>query len=51
VAQTEDGVNPLSGVEAFARFQDGIGERCEEAPVVTVLHEVGSYRAGGESPR
>ena len=51
VAQTEDGVNPLSSVEAFARFQDGIGERCEEAPVVTVLHEVGSYRAGGESPR
>ena len=52
VAQTEDGVNPLSGVAAFARFQVGIGERCDEAPVVTVLHEVGAYRAlGEESPR
>jgi hypothetical protein len=48
VAQTEDGVDPLSGVAAFARFQEGIGERCDEAPVVTVLHEVGSYRALGE---
>ena len=51
VAQTEDG-NPLSAVAAFARFQDGIGERCDEAPVVTVLYEVGSYpRLGEESPR
>jgi hypothetical protein len=48
VAQTEEGVNPLGDVEAFARFQDGIRERCDVAPVVTVLHEVGSYRAGGE---
>jgi hypothetical protein len=48
VAQTEDGVNPLSVVAAFARFQDGIGERCDEAPVVKVLHEVGAYRALGE---
>jgi vancomycin resistance protein YoaR len=52
VAQTEDGVNPLSGVAAFARFQDAIGERCDEAPVVIALHEVGSYRAlGEEGPR
>jgi hypothetical protein len=52
LAQTEDGANPLTEVEAFARFQEGIGERCDEAPVVTVLHEVGSYPAlGGESPR
>jgi len=48
VAQTEDGVNPLSDVEAFARFQDGIGERCEQAPTVTALHEIGSYRFSGE---
>ena len=48
VAQTDEGVNPLSEVAAFARFQDGIGERCDVAPVVTVLHEVGSYRGGGE---
>ena len=48
LAQTEDGVNPLAEVEAFARFQEGIGERCDEAPVVTGLHEVGSYPVPGE---
>ena len=48
LAQTEDGVNPLAEVEAFARFQEGIGERCDEAPVVTGLHEVGSYPVLGE---
>jgi vancomycin resistance protein YoaR len=48
VAQTDEGVNPLSDVAAFARFQDAIRERCEVAPVVTALHEVGSYRAPGE---
>ena len=51
VAQTEDGVSPLSDIEAFARFQDGLGERCDEVPVVTVLHEVGSYRFGDEGRR
>jgi hypothetical protein len=52
LAQTEDGVNPLAEVEAFARFQQGIGERCDEPPVVTVLYEVGSYGVlGEESPR
>jgi hypothetical protein len=52
LAQTEDGANPLTEVEAFARFQEGIGERCDEPPVVTVLYEVGSYPLRGEeSPR
>ena len=52
LAQTEDGANPLTEVEAFARFQEGIGERCDEPPVVSVLHEVGSYPLlGAESPR
>ena len=41
--------NPLSEVEAFARFQDGIGERCDEPPVVTELHEIGSYRFHGDA--
>ena len=40
----EDGRNPLTEVEAFARFQEGIGDRCEEGPVVVQLREVGSYR-------
>jgi hypothetical protein len=45
---TDDGRNPLLDVEAFARFQEAIGERCEEPPVVTEAHEIGSYRVFGE---
>jgi hypothetical protein len=52
VAQAEEGANPLAEVEAFARFQEDISERCDEPPVVTVLYEVGSYRVlGEERPR
>ena len=40
---TEDGRNPLSDVEAFARFQDGIGDRCVQGPVVAQLREIGSF--------
>jgi len=39
-----DGANPLQSVEAFARFQEGIAERCDEPPVAVELAEVGSYR-------
>ena len=42
--ETDDGSNPLSQVKAFARFQENIAERCDEAPVVTELHEIGSFR-------
>jgi hypothetical protein len=45
--ETEDGRNPLTEVEAFARFQEGIGERCDEPPVVTELEAIGSYRVFG----
>ena len=45
--ETEDGTNPLSGVEAFKRFQEDIDDRCEERPVVTRLDQVGSYRMPG----
>jgi quinol monooxygenase YgiN len=41
---TEDGRNPLSDLPAFKAFQAGVGERCDEAPVVTELHKIGSYR-------
>lgn len=49
LAETANG-NPLSGLESFKRFQEGIGERCDEPPVVAEVREVGSYRffAGGE---
>jgi hypothetical protein len=49
LAETDGERNPLADVEAFARFQEGIRERCAQPPTVTELHEVGSYRfAGGE---
>jgi quinol monooxygenase YgiN len=35
--------NPLAEVEAFKAFQVGIGERCDEPPVVDELSEVGSF--------
>jgi hypothetical protein len=35
--------NPLARVEAFQRFQEHVGERCDEAPVVTELREIGSF--------
>ena len=45
---TEDGRSPLSEVQAFRRFQENIDDRCEEAPAVTELREIGSYRLFGE---
>lgn len=43
LAATEDGHSPLSQVAAFQRFQENIAERCDEAPVVTDLREIGSF--------
>jgi hypothetical protein len=42
--ETADGTNPLSQVEAFRQFQEHIQDRCDEAPVVTELREIGSFR-------
>lgn len=52
IAETGDGGNPLGETEAFARFQEGIVERCEEGegPNPQPATLVGSYRfdlAGG----
>jgi len=44
IASVEGEHNPLAETEAFARFQADVRDRCEELPVVTELHEVGSYR-------
>jgi hypothetical protein len=46
--ETEDGRSPLSDVKAFRRFQENIGERCDEAPVATELREIGSFRFFGD---
>src|SRR5262245_262660 len=43
-AITEDGSRPLSEVKAFGEFQREIEDRTDEAPVVTELDEIGSYR-------
>ena len=44
LSSTESETNPLGGVDAFRAFQQGIADRCDEAPVVTELREIGSFR-------
>jgi hypothetical protein len=41
--ETDDGHSPLSQVKAFRRFQEDIDDRCDEAPVVSELREIGSF--------
>jgi hypothetical protein len=43
IAEHDDD-NPLRRIAAFQRFQEGIGDRCDEAPVAVEMHEIGSYR-------
>lgn len=35
---------PLPQLEAFRRLRSTLDERCDEPPVMTRLHEVGSFR-------
>jgi hypothetical protein len=44
---TEDGHNPLADATAFARFQEGLGERLVAPPIVTQLRRIGSYQVFG----
>jgi hypothetical protein len=46
--ETVDGRNPLSDLQAFKQFQANIEERCDEAPVVTEMGEIGSFRLFGD---
>jgi hypothetical protein len=46
-AHDTDGSSPVTKVEAFKRFQENIADRCDEAPVVSSLTEIGSYRVFG----
>jgi hypothetical protein len=39
--------NPLQSLPAFKAFTAGVNDRCEVAPVTSVLHEVGSYSGRG----
>jgi len=43
VAATEDGPPPLPQLDSFLRFQEGIGDRCVEQPVVGPSKVIGSY--------
>ncbi len=43
IAETDDD-NPLARVEAFARFQQGLAQRCDEAPNPQPAQLVGAYR-------
>lgn len=44
LAALEGDDNPLSRTAAFAEFQRGIRDRCDEPPTAVDLEEVGSYR-------
>ena len=39
--------NPLRDIEAFQRFQAGIGDRCDEPPSAVEVEQIGSYGFGG----
>jgi hypothetical protein len=43
LAETDDELNPLSELAAFQQFQEGIRSRCDEPPIATELHEIGSF--------
>jgi hypothetical protein len=43
-SRSADGRSPLFEIAAFRAFQEGIGDRCERAPVSSELHEIGSFR-------
>ncbi|MEE9179063.1 MAG: hypothetical protein V3U46_11605 [Acidimicrobiia bacterium] len=51
IADIEADPNPLGNIAAFARFQEGIVERCEpgEGPNPQAATVVGSYRFFAES--
>jgi hypothetical protein len=44
VAEEDDEGKSLSDVKAFAKFREAIRDRCDEPPVASELHEIGSFR-------
>jgi hypothetical protein len=48
MVETEDGVSPIPGLEAFRAFQTGIKERCVEPPQANEAIVIGNYRMLGE---
>ncbi len=43
VEESDGDGDSLTDVKAFAKFREAIRDRCDEPPVATELHEVGSY--------
>ncbi len=41
----------LTELESFKRFQSGLGERCDEPPVLSKMDLIGAYRFGGDTAR
>ena len=41
---TDDGSNPLAGLDAFKAFTQDIKDRCDEPPVAMEMTEIGAYR-------
>lgn len=35
---------PIEKLEAFQRYREDLDKRCDELPVMTMLHESGSFR-------
>jgi quinol monooxygenase YgiN len=46
--EAEDGQSPLPDMQAFRRFQENLGDRCDEPPVVTEVSEIGSFPRFGD---
>jgi hypothetical protein len=42
--QDTDGPSPVVGLSSFQRFQDGIGDRCDQPPVARQVRLIGSFR-------
>jgi hypothetical protein len=49
VTESDTRGSPLSKLKAFQEFQNNIEDRTDEAPVVTEIEEIGSYRLVGDS--
>jgi hypothetical protein len=43
LAHTEQGAGPLPMLPAYRRFRATVEQRCDEPPVMTELHEIGSF--------
>src|SRR5262245_52957369 len=44
LVETDHGAAPFAHLPAYRRFRQTVEERCDEPPVMTELHEIGSFR-------